>query len=176
MVAFEENHDPIFAFLRRRVGESDAADLTAETFLVALREFDRFDSKQGTIRSWLFGIASNLMRKKARKEQRELRAFARTGIDPLTVDPMVTVDQRVDAEAVKPQLARGLASLSEEDREAILLFCWADLSYTEIAQALDIPLGTVKSRVARARRKLRKSLERGSLIQNTMIVEEAPDG
>lgn len=157
--AFDLNYDVIFRYLRRRVDQELAADLTAETFSTALKEFDRFDPDRGNVRAWLFGIAANKMRHEARREERELRAYARTGVDPVVVDPMVESDRRLDAERQRRELAEGLASLDEADREALLLFSWSDLSYPEIAEALQIPLGTVKSRIARARRTLRQCLD-----------------
>jgi RNA polymerase sigma-70 factor (ECF subfamily) len=174
--AFDQHYELIFRYLRRRTNSELASDLTAETFFIALRDLDKFDPERGNIRAWLFGIASNQMKREKRREKRELRAFARTGVDLASSDSTAESDRRLDARSHQRELAAGLASLKTGDREALLLYCWADLNYAEIAEALGIPDGTVKSRIARARRKLRKhlgaSLERPSGFQN----EEVTDG
>ncbi|MDQ5894847.1 MAG: hypothetical protein QG596_1108 [Actinomycetota bacterium] len=174
--AFEQNYDLIFRYLRRRVNEQLAADLTAETFATALREFRQFDPDRGNVRAWLFGIATNQMRREVRREKRELRAYARSGVDPIAADPMLDADQRVDAQELQRALARGLASLAEDDRDALLLLSWGELSYLEIAEAQGVPVGTVKSRISRARRHLRGSLGQTDPIPDSKNAEEATGG
>jgi RNA polymerase sigma factor (sigma-70 family) len=107
---------------------------------------------------WLFGIAANLARRHRRTEVRRLRAYARTGRDPL-LDEHGDAPARLDAAAAGPRLAAALAELRAHDREALLLFAWAELSYEEISLALRIPVGTVRSRLHRARQALRAHLE-----------------
>jgi RNA polymerase sigma-70 factor (ECF subfamily) len=87
-----------------------------------------------------------------------LRAFARTGVDPVADGPADRVDSRVCAAAVQRDLAAALAGLPAGDRDVLLLIAWADLSYEETAAALGIPVGTVRSRLHRARRKVREAL------------------
>jgi RNA polymerase sigma-70 factor (ECF subfamily) len=87
-----------------------------------------------------------------------LRAFARAGADPAVDGHADRIDNRVSAAAVQRDLAAALAGLSAGDRDVLLLVAWADLSYEETAAALDIPLGTVRSRLNRARRKVREAL------------------
>ncbi|MGZ7017886.1 MAG: RNA polymerase sigma factor, partial [Acidimicrobiia bacterium] len=70
----------------------------------------------------------------------------------------VDVEQRLDAKALGPRLASALGALSDGDRDALLLFAWADLSYDDIAIATDVPVGTVRSRIHRARHRLRADL------------------
>lgn len=173
---FDQNYDVIFRYLRRRVNEQLAADLTAETFATALKEFRRFDPELGSPRAWLFGIATNHMRKESRREIRELRAYARSGIDPVAADPMQEADQRLDAQQLERDLARGLASLKADDRDALLLLSWGELSYPEIAEAQDVPVGTVKSRISRARRHLRAALGDDEVLPEPTTVEEATGG
>lgn len=174
--AFNQNYELIFRYLRRRVDEDLAADLTAETFSTALGVFDRFDPDRGNVRAWLFGIATNQLRRETRREIRELRAYARSGVDPIAADPMSDADERADAQQLRRGLARGLASLNNEDRDALLLFCWGELSYPEIAVAQAVELGTVKSRIARARRQLRTSLGEQEIGYGPKPVEEAANG
>jgi RNA polymerase sigma-70 factor (ECF subfamily) len=87
-----------------------------------------------------------------------LRALARTGADPVAESYADRVDARVSAAAAQRDLARALASLAAGDREVLLLIAWAELAYDEVATALGIPVGTVRSRMHRARRKVREAL------------------
>ena len=84
--------------------------------------------------------------------------MARTGADPVTESFTERVDDRVSASAASRRLAVGLARLSDELRDTLLLVAWGDLSYEEAATALGVPVGTVRSRVSRARGKLRRTL------------------
>jgi RNA polymerase sigma-70 factor (ECF subfamily) len=151
-VAFEAEFAPLHRYLARRLGASLADDLAAETFAVAFRSWDRLDPAR-PVRPWLYGIAANLLRHHWRKEQRMLRAYARTGVDPVFADEDAAVE-RADAEARQRELAAALAELRRDEREILLLHAWAELTDSEIAEALDIPLGTVKSRLSRVRDKL----------------------
>ena len=149
----------IHRYLLRRLGAEVAEDLTADTFTAAFRSRSRFDATQGeTARPWLYGIASNLAARHRRDEVRGLRALARTGIDPVAHSWVEQADQRLVAQASNRPLAQALADLSPGDRDVLLLVAWADLSYTEVAQALQLPVGTVRSRLNRARRKVRAAL------------------
>jgi RNA polymerase sigma-70 factor (ECF subfamily) len=86
------------------------------------------------------------------------RALARTGIDPVMQSFTDTVDDRVSANTASRRLATALARLPAELRDTLLLVAWGDLSYEEVATALGVPIGTVRSRVSRARSKLRRTL------------------
>ena len=154
--AFEAEFAPLHRYLARRLGASTADDLAAETFAVAFRSWDRLDPAR-PVRPWLYGIAANLMRHHWRKERRMLRAYARTGVDPVFADDEDAV-ARADAELQQRELADALAELRPEEREVLLLHTWADLSDSEIADALGLPIGTVKSRLSRARDRLRNQL------------------
>ncbi|MEU0979501.1 sigma-70 family RNA polymerase sigma factor [Streptomyces griseus] len=151
-----DRHAPdIHRYAARRLGEGAADDITAETFLIAFRTRDRYDTARRLARPWLYGIAANLIGKHRRTEVRALRALARTGHDPVAASWSERSDDRL---AVRAPLAGALASLSPGDRHVLLLVAWADLGYQEVADALRIPLGTVRSRLNRARRKVRESL------------------
>lgn len=152
---FDRHHLAIHRYVRRRVGSSLADDLTAETFCTALREREKYDPRFQDARPWLFGIATNLVRRHHRTEARKLRAYARTGVDPV-FDESEEADSRVDASRLGPAMAEALVTLSPGDREVLLLYAWAELSYEEIAEGLMIPIGTVRSRLSRARAQLRK--------------------
>jgi RNA polymerase sigma factor (sigma-70 family) len=155
---FDRHHDAIHGYLRRRLDAPIAEELAAETFVRALRGVDRYDARYTDALPWLYGIAANLVRRHRRTEVRRLRAYARTGRDPLT-DEHSDAPARLDAAAAGPRLAAALAELSAGDREALLLLAWAELTYEEIAAALCIPVGTVRSRLHRARTVLRAHLE-----------------
>jgi RNA polymerase sigma factor (sigma-70 family) len=154
--AFREEFPPIHRYLRRRVGADLADDLAAETFATAYARWDRFDESL-PLRPWLYGIAANLLRHHWRRERRQLRAYARTGIDPV-VDELDESLGRSDASSQRRQLAAELARLRRDDREILLLHAWAELSDGEIAQALRLPVGTVKSRLHRTRAQLRNRI------------------
>jgi RNA polymerase sigma-70 factor (ECF subfamily) len=153
-----DRHAPsIHRYVRRRLGDEAADDVVAETFLAAFRRRERYDPARPDALPWLYGIAANLVGKHRRSESRMLRALARTGADPVT-DSIEGADARVSAAACSRELAGALAKLPAGDRDVLLLVAWADLSYQQVAEALSIPLGTVRSRLNRARRKVREAL------------------
>lgn len=153
---FDTHARPLQRYLARRAGSDAAHDLVSETFLVALNHRHRYDPARATARAWLYGIATNLLRNHLRSEIRGLRATARavggSGDDP---GHDAAVAGRVDAEAAVQRLAAGLAALPAADRDVLLLTSWGGLDSNEVAAALDIPVGTVRSRLHRVRRKLR---------------------
>ena len=148
--AFAAEFAPLHRYLARRVGANAADELAAETFTVAFRSWDRLDPAR-PVRPWLYGIAGNLVRHHWRKERRMLRAYARTEVDPVSTEDEPAEDTR--------ELAAALAELRPDEREILLLHAWAELTDTEIAAALGIPAGTVKSRLSRTREKLRNRLD-----------------
>jgi RNA polymerase sigma-70 factor, ECF subfamily len=154
---FDRHFDVVHGYLQRQVGPDLADEIASQTFLVAFDRRDRFDVARASARPWLFGIAANLLRHHHRGVRRQLRAYERTGVDPV-LDAFDGLEARVDAVAMGRELAAALARLSAEEREALLLYAWADLSYPEIAEALGLPVGTVRSRLHRARGRLRELL------------------
>jgi RNA polymerase sigma factor (sigma-70 family) len=152
---FDRHAPTIHRYVARRLGRDAADDITAETFLTAFRIRSRYDSGRAGVRPWLHGIAARLISRHRREEVRALRLLARTGRDPVADTWTDSADDRVVAQAAARPLAGALAKLSAGDRHALLLAAWADFTYQEIAEALDIPVGTVRSRLNRARRKMR---------------------
>ncbi|MBE1532671.1 RNA polymerase sigma factor [Actinomadura algeriensis] len=151
-------HGPrIHAYVRRRLGPVLADDVVSETFAIAFRQRARFDGR-AAFGAWLWGIASNLIARHHRQETRMYRAFARTGVDPAEDGVAERAAERATAAALGPRMAKALASLTVKERGPLLLLAWGEMSYPEIAAALDLPLGTVKARIHRARKKLRKVL------------------
>ena len=156
-VVFERHFSRIFRYLSLRAGPSAAEDLTAQTFAVAFERRASVEGKGGSALPWLYGIASNLLRNEQRREQHRLSvAIGITAQEPWSSlgDPVLESEAGYLLDAVE--------KLDDDQREALLLFVWADLSYFEIAEALSIPVGTVASRISRARNGLRSILNGGS--------------
>ena len=159
MPLVERHQRVLFGYLARRIGRDLAEDVTSETFTRAFAQRHRFDLTRDDARPWLFGIATNLLRNQARSEVRQLRAYTRHGADDRSHDDHAASDARLDAAARTRELAAALESLHPGDREALLMFAWNDMSYEDIAEALGIPVGTVRSRLNRARRIVQQHLE-----------------
>jgi RNA polymerase sigma factor (sigma-70 family) len=155
---FRRHASHVQRYVTRRLGPDTADDIVAETFLLAFRQRERYDQSRADARPWLYGIATNLIGRHRRAELRLYRALARTGADPI-VEPFTDrVDDRVSASAACAELAATLARLPAASRDTLLLVAWGDLSYDEVATALGVPVGTVRSRLSRARSKLRRTL------------------
>ena len=152
-------HAPaIQRYVTRRIGREAAEDVVAETFLIAFRQRGYYTDDGRDCLPWLYGIATRLAHRHWRGETRQLNLLARTGIDPVTEPFTDRVDAEVSANAAKAMLAAAVARLPAGQRDALLLLVWADLSYDQIARATGVPMGTVQSRISRARRRLRKQL------------------
>jgi RNA polymerase sigma-70 factor, ECF subfamily len=154
---FDRHAAAVHRYLARRIGEP-ADDLLAETFLVAFRRRASYRPLQLEVRPWLFGIATNVLHRHVRQEERRYRALARARLLETGSHADDPSDDRLDAQALRSALAAALAALKAADRDALLLLAWAQLSYAEIAATLDIPIGTVRSRINRARRLTRAAL------------------
>jgi RNA polymerase sigma factor (sigma-70 family) len=156
-VLFDRHAPYIHRYVARRLGDHAADDVVAETFLAAFRKRAKYDLSRPDARPWLYGIATNLIGTQRRREVRELRlrALSAVAAEPL---PEERVAARVSAQARRPQLAAALAALAPPDRDVLLLIAWEQLSYDEVARALDIPTGTVRSRLHRARHSVRAAL------------------
>jgi RNA polymerase sigma factor (sigma-70 family) len=155
---FQRHAPQVQRYVVRRLGADAADDIVAETFLLAFRQRAGFDVTRGDALPWLYGIATNLLGRHRRNEIRLYKALARTGTDPVTAPFTDQVDERVTATAASRRLASALAGLSAAYRDALLLVAWGGLSYEETAIALDVPVGTVRSRISRARADLRRTL------------------
>jgi RNA polymerase sigma-70 factor (ECF subfamily) len=154
-----DRHAPyIHRYLARRVGRQAADDLVAETFLVAFRKRTGYDPSFPDARPWLYGIATNLIVQHRREEARQLKLHQAAGPALVQDDHAERAALDVTAQAVRAQLAEALARLARPDRDVLLLIAWEQLSYDEVARALDIPVGTVRSRLHRARTKIREAL------------------
>ena len=155
---FRRRAPEIRRYVTRRLGTDAAEDVVAETFLVAFRQRHGYDLDRTDARPWLYGIATNLIGRHRRSETRLYKALARTGRDPVTEPFTDQVDARVSAGAAGRGLAAALANLPPQYRDALLLVAWGDLTYEQVALALGVPPGTVRSRVSRARSNIRRAL------------------
>jgi RNA polymerase sigma factor (sigma-70 family) len=154
---FERHWDSLYRFCRNRVG-SAGEDIAAEAFRVAFDRRKRYDARYSDARPWLFGIATNLLRDHFRTARREESKLTRSA----ALDALSHTDAELNGlerQLLGPHLANALQGIPAADRDALLLLAWADLDYEQIAQALDIPLGTVRSRIHRARQRVREHLQ-----------------
>jgi RNA polymerase sigma factor (sigma-70 family) len=164
---FDRHAPVIHRYLARRGGSGLADDLTAETFLAAFRRRDRYDCAHRDARPWLYGMATLVLAQHRRDEARQLRIRLAAVPEPHQPGHGERVAGDVTAAAIRGALAASLAGLPASDRDVLLLIAWEQLSYDEVARALDIPVGTVKSRLSRARTRLRSALA-GTELSSTI--------
>jgi RNA polymerase sigma factor (sigma-70 family) len=153
---FDRHADRIYTFCIRRTGDREAAeDLTSATFLHAWRRRDDVRFFGESALPWLYGVAANLTRRHLRGSRRHranLALLVRGGDEP---DPADDVARRLDDSLRLHEVVRAIHSLPQPDQEVIALCVWEELSYEQAAVALGVPVGTVRSRLSRARARLR---------------------
>lgn len=155
---FDRHADPLLRYLVRRVGRTTAEGLLGELFRTAFEARVRFDPERASALPWLYGIASNLLLKHHRTEGRRLRATARLASEPMANGAGERVAETAGARATLEHVAEAIEELSASERDVLFLFAWEELGYQEIALALDVPVGTVRSRLHRARERLRERI------------------
>ncbi|MGW2519398.1 RNA polymerase sigma factor [Streptomyces sp. NPDC001617] len=144
----------------RLTGEwSVAEDVVSLTFLDAWRLRERLDEEGGSLRPWLLGIATNVTRNTRRAARRHTAAVARLPRDETVRDFADEVAGRLDDAAQLAVVRTALARLRRAEREVLALCVWSGLEYAAAAEALGVPVGTVRSRLSRARAKLAKYME-----------------
>jgi RNA polymerase sigma-70 factor (ECF subfamily) len=147
--AAREHYDSVFRFCARRIGQESAADAAQETFLTAHRVARKFRG-ESSVTTWLFGIAHNECRRIARQRKLEparvcfIEEHSQASQESLLID--------------RQALAEALTKLSPEHRDVVLLHELDGLTYEEAAQVLNVPVGTVKSRLHHAFLQLRRTL------------------
>jgi RNA polymerase sigma-70 factor (ECF subfamily) len=156
---FDEHVDAVYGYVARRLGSETAADVVGDVFEIALSQSDRYEAARGSERAWLFGIATNLMRRHWRTEQRRLRATYRIANRPAVPgDALLDIAERIDAATEAERVMAAVGDLEPEDRDLLLLVAWEDTPYKVCAEILGVPVGTVRSRLHRIRRELRSAV------------------
>jgi RNA polymerase sigma-70 factor (ECF subfamily) len=154
----EAQFDSVFGFFARRVGVEVARDLTADTFQEAVSHILRYDAERGSETAWLFAIAHHVLSHHRRSELRRLKAYAKfAGERDLVSDNSERADDNLD-DVIVARVARALRHLPNEQRDAFMLVAVDGVSYADAAPILGVPDGTVRSRVSRARSRLRRSV------------------
>src|SRR5262245_915952 len=155
---YDRHAATVLRFLGRRAGAKVAEGLVGEVFRIAFERRKTFDASRASALPWLYGIGANLLLKYRRAEARRLRASARMAAGREAVDGRQGAEA-LDARLLFPRVANAIEALPDDERGALLLFAWEELSYQSVAEALDLPIGTVRSRLNRARAHLRELLE-----------------
>jgi len=164
---FDRHATVVYRYVAQRIGDHGAEDVMSETFLVAFERRTAFDPAVSDARPWLLGIATRLMRKHARVEARAWKGMASDLAAQVTPDLIDHAGARIDAERLSRRLGKALQRLNLVDRDTLLLYAWADLDYASIATAMQVPIGTVRSRLNRARRILRRAAGTDGIEQET---------
>lgn len=177
---FDRHHTRIWRYLARSAGSAVADDLAADVFVAAFTARDRYDPDRAGVTTWLYAIATNKLRSRQRRAGRELRAVARVaGEATPQVDHEAAVDGAVDGRAHLDRVRVALDELAELDREILVLVAWEGLDHAEIATVLGVEPGTVRSRLSRARSRLRERLDASGEVEGdgaNAAVVEAHDG
>jgi RNA polymerase sigma factor (sigma-70 family) len=158
-VIFDRHAGEIHRYAARRLGQQPAADVVSEVFLAAFRNRGRYQPGRSDARPWLYGIATKVISQQLRAEGRRAHLLSAVPVPPPTEFPADDIGDRITAERLRPVLLGVLAELSPADRELVLLVAWAELSYEQAAQALEIPVGTVRSRLHRTRARVRRAID-----------------
>ncbi|MFF3404417.1 RNA polymerase sigma factor [Streptomyces sp. NPDC002659] len=154
---FDDYARAVYNYAFRLTGDWSAAeDVVAMTFLEAWRLRGTVDSDGGSLRPWLLGIATNTARNTRRAARRHEAAVSRLPRDEVVPDFAEELVGRIDDAGQVAALQAALSRLRRAEREVVALCVWSGLDYAAAAQALGIPVGTVRSRLSRARKKLRK--------------------
>jgi RNA polymerase sigma-70 factor (ECF subfamily) len=165
---FERHARAVYRLCFWRTGDVTLAeDLSAAVFLETWRHKAKVAVVDGSIRPWLFGVASNLVRnhwRAARRRDAALRRLPRLPVEPDVADEVVG---RIDAEVTMRAVLAVVRQLPERDQEVLALCGWAGCSYEEAAQSLGVPVGTVRSRLARARARLGRLLAEPDMSESS---------
>ncbi|MEU1285724.1 RNA polymerase sigma factor [Kitasatospora sp. NPDC005856] len=153
---FDETADDLYRYAARVVGDRAAAeDVVQLTFLEAWRLRGKLREDDGPVRPWLFGIAAHVLRNTTRAARRHRAAMERLPDRGVLPDFAEELAGRLDDDARLAAVRRALGGLRKAERDVFGLCVWAGLDYASAAEALGVPVGTVRSRLSRARTKLR---------------------
>lgn len=152
---FDRYGDRIHAHCFRRLGSwHEAEDATANAFLEVWRHRNRVRIHEGSALPWLYGVATNVCRNQSRSSRRRFRLVQRLPAPEVAQDHAPDVADRLDAESRMQRVLAAIQALPEREREVLALVAWAGLTYEQAAVALDVPVGTIRSRLSRARKRL----------------------
>lgn len=171
---FDRHSRSVNAFATYRIGRHAAEDVLSETFLVAFRRRADYDDDVESAVPWLLGIASRLIRRHRAVEAKHWRSFAVsvTGDEHSSDGGFDEAMTRVDAERRVQSMKSRIAALAPRDRETLLLYAWHGLTYDEVATALGVPVGTVRSRLNRVRRRLDPARRAQAHAQSVEVEQE----
>ena len=156
---FERHARTVYNYCFRRVGDwSQAEDLTAVVFLEAWRRRHEIRLERADAVPFLLGVATNVVRNSRRSQRRHRAALARLPRERVT-GFAADVEERLDDERQMRRVLRALETLSRVEQDVLALCVWEGLTYEEAALALELPIGTVRSRLSRARAHLRELTE-----------------
>jgi RNA polymerase sigma factor (sigma-70 family) len=155
---FDRHAAYIHRYAARRIGREAAGDVVAETFLAAFGKRRLYDRGHRDARPWLYGIATRLIGQHRREELRQYRIRQAAVPDPDLPGHADRVAADETARGLRSELTAALAALPPDDRDVLILVAWEQLTYDETARALGIPVGTVRSRLSRARTRIRAAL------------------
>ena len=164
---YDRHATSVFRYAAQRLGDHAADDVMSETFLVAFEKRASYDVTVVDARPWLLGIATRLMRKHVRLEALAWKGMSAELAAQIAPDFIDLAGARMDAQRLTRRLAKALQRLSEIDRDTLLLYAWGDLDYASLAIAMQVPVGTVRSRLNRARRQLRRAAGIETIEQET---------
>lgn len=151
---FSRHHKAVFGFVARRIGSGDAGDVTAAIFERAFRIRGRYRPSQRDCRPWLYAIAVNILGDRLRRQRKDHRIYLAAPRALDSEDLSDDSDDRIVAEQIVSAVNRALGLLSMKDRETFLLYALEGLTYAEISEVLDVPIGTIGSRIFRVRARL----------------------
>lgn len=168
-VLYERHRTPLFRFAYRLLGSVESAeDATHDCFLALLRDSTRFDSSRASLRTYLFAAVRNQSLKRLAMRGEEVSSDDDEHIETTGVERTPEPLRHVLAAEVGREVRRAIGELPALQREAILLFEYEELSLAEIAEVTLSDVGTIKSRLHRARIRLRKALE--ALVADADVV------
>jgi RNA polymerase sigma factor (sigma-70 family) len=172
---FTRHAGGLHRYMVKRVGRAPAEDLVGDTFVTAFQSRDRYDLGIADARPWLFGIATNLARHYWRSEERR---FERERVAAATVNKAEDVSETAISNAFfhdqAEPIAHALAQIDDLYLDVLLLVAGPGFSYDEVALALGIPVGTVRSRLSRGRQQLRELLGRSGQYLDAAPETERP--
>ncbi|MFV2127544.1 RNA polymerase sigma factor [Micromonospora sp. LOL_013] len=159
---YEKHAGMLYGYAYRRVGREIAEDVVADAFVAAFRARHTYDPGYPNAFPWLLSIVHRELARHHRAENARYRAYLRVKPDSGEEALADRVVAAATAQAWRRPLATALARLGQKERDVLLMVAWGGLSYEEVARSLNIPIGTVRSRLNRARRRMRDALDRGT--------------